>query len=70
MLCLFIQVFECVINWVKYELKCRKDFLPDLMEHVRLPLASKQYILEKVVDEPLFINIPKCVFFLKYFFII
>eukprot|EP00102_Acyrthosiphon_pisum_P021695 XP_016658905.1 PREDICTED: ring canal kelch homolog isoform X2 [Acyrthosiphon pisum] len=53
------KVFECVINWVKYELKCRKDFLPNLMEHVRLPLASKQYILEKVVDEPLFKNSPK-----------
>ncbi|XP_016658626.1 ring canal kelch protein isoform X2 [Acyrthosiphon pisum] len=34
-------VFESVMNWVKHELGCRKQFLPDLMEHVRLPLTSK-----------------------------
>ncbi|XP_029343065.1 kelch-like protein 2 isoform X2 [Acyrthosiphon pisum] len=54
------KVYECVIDWIKYELECRKDFLPDLMEHVRLPLASKQYILENVVDEPLLKHSPKC----------
>jgi len=59
---LFIQVFECVINWVKHKLNCRKVFLPNLMKHVRLALASKQYVLEKVVDEPLLDN-PTCMFF-------
>ncbi|KAE9544774.1 hypothetical protein AGLY_000316 [Aphis glycines] len=54
------KVFECVIHWVKYELDSRKDFLPELMEHVRLPLISKQYLLEKVVDEPLLKFSPKC----------
>ncbi|KAF0690861.1 ring canal kelch isoform X2, partial [Aphis craccivora] len=38
----------------------RKDFLPELMEHVRLPLISKQFLLEKVVDEPLLKCSPKC----------
>ncbi|KAE9545636.1 hypothetical protein AGLY_001179 [Aphis glycines] len=47
------KIFECVINWLKYGLDSRKDFLPELMEHVRLPLISKQYLLEKVVDESL-----------------
>ncbi|XP_060877606.1 kelch-like protein 3 isoform X2 [Metopolophium dirhodum] len=54
------KVFECVINWVKHELICRKDFLEKLMEHVRLPLASTQYILQKVIKEPLLKNSPKC----------
>jgi len=51
------------MNWVKHELDSRKDFLPELMEHVRLPLISKQFLLEKVVDEPLFQTSLKCMFF-------
>lgn len=35
------------------------------MEHVRLPLISKEYLLEKVIDEPLLKSCPKC----KYFFL-
>jgi kelch-like protein 2/3 len=48
---------------VKHELGSREIFLPELMEHVRLPLVSKQFILEKVVDEPLIKNNSKCMFF-------
>jgi len=41
------------------------------MEHVRLPLVSKEYILEKVVDEPLLKSNPKCKeFFHEYDFVI
>ncbi|XP_022170913.1 ring canal kelch homolog isoform X2 [Myzus persicae] len=54
------KVFECVTNWVKHKLECRNIFLPELMVHVRLSLVSKQFILEKVVDEPLIKNSPKC----------
>uniref|UniRef100_A0A2S2NRN3 Ring canal kelch n=1 Tax=Schizaphis graminum TaxID=13262 RepID=A0A2S2NRN3_SCHGA len=55
-----LRVFECVIKWVKHGLDHRKKFLPNLMEHVRLPLISKEYFSEKVVDEPLLNNNPKC----------
>ncbi|XP_060849312.1 ring canal kelch homolog isoform X2 [Rhopalosiphum padi] len=54
------KVFECVIKWVKHEFKLRRWFLPNLMEHVRLPLISKEYLLEKVVDEPLLKNNSIC----------
>ncbi|KAE9531955.1 hypothetical protein AGLY_010157 [Aphis glycines] len=54
------KVYECVIKWVKHELNQRKHLLPNLMEHVRLPLVSKEYLLENVVDEPLLKNDPKC----------
>ncbi|XP_029346802.1 kelch-like protein 2 isoform X2 [Acyrthosiphon pisum] len=50
------KVFECVIRWVKHELGSRKCVLLQLMEHVRLPLTSKNYILKKVVEEPLIKN--------------
>ncbi|XP_022160502.1 kelch-like protein 3 isoform X2 [Myzus persicae] len=54
------KVFECVIRWVKYKLDSRKLILPQLMEHVRLPLTSKNYILKNVIEEPLLNNCPKC----------
>eukprot|EP00102_Acyrthosiphon_pisum_P020921 XP_016658131.1 PREDICTED: kelch-like protein 2 isoform X2 [Acyrthosiphon pisum] len=54
------KVYECVIRWVKHELGTRKCILPQLMEHVRLPLASKHYVLKKVVEEPLIKNCLKC----------
>ncbi|XP_060875473.1 ring canal kelch homolog [Metopolophium dirhodum] len=54
------KVFECVIRWVKHELGSRKCILPQLMEHVRLPLTSKNFILKKVAKEPLLNNCPKC----------
>ncbi|XP_016658814.1 ring canal kelch homolog [Acyrthosiphon pisum] len=54
------KIFECVINWVRHELDCRYDSLPKLMEHVRLSLASQEYISIKVVEEPLIKNNPKC----------
>ncbi|XP_029344894.1 kelch-like protein 2 isoform X2 [Acyrthosiphon pisum] len=54
------KVFEIVIRWVKHDLDSRKQILPQLMEHVRLPLISKDYILKNIVDEPLLINCSKC----------
>ncbi|KAF0742242.1 ring canal kelch isoform X2, partial [Aphis craccivora] len=59
------NVFECVMNWVKHDLNSRKDFLPELMEHVRLPLISKHYFVNKVIDEPLLKCSPKCQFFIN-----
>ncbi|XP_029342299.1 ring canal kelch homolog [Acyrthosiphon pisum] len=53
-------VFESVIRWVKHDLDSRKQILPQLMAHVRLPLTLKNYILKHVVTEPLLNNCPKC----------
>ncbi|XP_003245270.1 ring canal kelch homolog [Acyrthosiphon pisum] len=55
------KVFESIIKWIKHDLEQRKDFLPDLMEHIRLPLlASMPDILNNIVEEPLLKNSPKC----------
>eukprot|EP00102_Acyrthosiphon_pisum_P018706 XP_016655916.1 PREDICTED: ring canal kelch homolog [Acyrthosiphon pisum] len=54
------KVVECVIRWVKYDLDSRECNLPKLMEYVRLPLASKNYIDLNLVKEPLLNNCPKC----------
>ncbi|XP_016662138.1 ring canal kelch homolog isoform X1 [Acyrthosiphon pisum] len=53
------KVFDCVIKWVRHDLDQRKNVLPQLMEHVRLPLLRPD-ILDNVVEEPLLNNCSKC----------
>ncbi|XP_060870648.1 kelch-like protein 2 [Metopolophium dirhodum] len=65
------KVFESVIKWVKQDLDHRKDFLTELMEHVRLPIiASRPDILLNIANEPLLQNNPKCIGYLieAYYF--
>lgn len=47
------KVFECVIAWVQHDLECRHKDLAALMEHVRLPLMSQEYLMQRVEEEPL-----------------
>ncbi|KAL0274518.1 UNVERIFIED_CONTAM: hypothetical protein PYX00_002618 [Menopon gallinae] len=47
------KVFECVIAWVYHDLEKRKEYLAELMEHVRLPLLSQEYLVQRVEEEPL-----------------
>ncbi|XP_022181945.1 kelch-like protein 3 isoform X2 [Myzus persicae] len=53
------KVFESVIKWVNHDLDLRKDFLPDLMEHVRLPLINLDTLFT-ISEEPLLNTNPKC----------
>ena len=47
------KVFEAVITWINSSSEERVQFLPQLMEHVRLPLLSQEYLLNRVDSEPL-----------------
>ena len=47
------KVFEAVITWINSSSEERLQFLPQLMEHVRLPLLSQEYLLNRVESEPL-----------------
>nr|CAD7445133.1 unnamed protein product [Timema bartmani] len=47
------KVFECVIGWVHHDLHTRQVYLAELMEHVRLPLMSQEYLVQRVEEEPL-----------------
>lgn len=47
------KVFECVISWVHHDLEKRQNNLALLMEHVRLPLLSQEYLVQRVEEEPL-----------------
>jgi len=47
------KVFEAVVTWVNYQPQQREQYLPELMQHVRLPLLSRDYLVERVETEPL-----------------
>lgn len=47
------KVFEAVITWINFSSEGRAEFLAQLLEHVRLPLLSQEYLLNRVDSEPL-----------------
>ncbi|XP_035669434.1 kelch-like protein 2 [Branchiostoma floridae] len=47
------KVFEAVVAWVAHNINDRQDFMPRLMEHVRLPLMSREFLVSRVEEEPL-----------------
>ena len=54
------RVYEALIRWVKHNPKDRKTHFPDLIENVRLPMLSPDYLIDQVESEPLFAEFPKC----------
>ncbi|GAB6019594.1 hypothetical protein CHUAL_014002 [Chamberlinius hualienensis] len=53
-------VFEAVMRWVNFDLTNREDYLPHLIEHVRLPLLSQDYLIQNVEEDPLVKTSPQC----------
>ncbi|NXX65289.1 KLHL3 protein, partial [Spizella passerina] len=39
-------VFEAVISWINYEKESRLEHMAKLMEHVRLPLLPRDYLVQ------------------------
>ncbi|CAH3183560.1 unnamed protein product [Porites evermanni] len=54
------EVFEAISAWVCREVDERKDFLPELLKNVRLPLISPQYLCDKVSSNELIKNNLAC----------
>lgn len=48
------KVYECVIMWINFDPINRTEFVAKLMEYVRLPLLSQEYLMQRVENEPLF----------------
>lgn len=46
-------MYECVIGWIQFDAAERKAFLSKLLEKVRLPLLSQEYLMTRVEREPL-----------------
>ena len=45
------KVFEAVVSWVEHNAEERQEYFAQLMEHVRLPLLSREYLVERVESE-------------------
>ncbi|XP_063588131.1 ring canal kelch homolog [Penaeus indicus] len=54
------KVFECVMSWVGGDLPNREQYLAELMEYVRLPLLSQDYLIQRVEEEPLLKQDTQC----------
>lgn len=54
------DVFEAVIQWVKYDKENRITHLPELIHHVRYKLLTSNYILHHVAEEALLAESPAC----------
>lgn len=54
------SVFQAVITWVRHDEDQRSDALSDLLKHVRLPLLSKDYLVNRVKDDPLISSNLEC----------
>ncbi|KAF7228584.1 kelch-like protein 3 isoform X2 [Nothobranchius furzeri] len=58
------KVFEAMVSWIKHDKPARLEHMPKLMEHVRLPLLSRDYLVKIVEEEALIKNNNTCKDFL------
>ncbi|XP_050406648.1 kelch-like protein 18 [Patella vulgata] len=54
------QVFESALDWVKKDLKERKEHFPEVLVRLRLPLLTPQYLTDRVATEELVKSCLKC----------
>uniref|UniRef100_A0A2K5RZ98 BTB domain-containing protein n=1 Tax=Cebus imitator TaxID=2715852 RepID=A0A2K5RZ98_CEBIM len=54
------KVFEAVIAWVNHDKDVRQEFMAQLMEHVRLPLFPREYLVQRIEEEALVKNSSAC----------
>lgn len=46
-------VYQAVMRWIKYDVMNRKCFLDQLLQHIRLPLITRHFLLNCISEEPL-----------------
>uniref|UniRef100_A0A1A9WWN1 BTB domain-containing protein n=1 Tax=Glossina brevipalpis TaxID=37001 RepID=A0A1A9WWN1_9MUSC len=54
------NVYKAAINWLKYDIEERKVHLPELLNHIRLPLISTTFLQNHVAAEPLLAENLEC----------
>lgn len=54
------KVFLAVLNWIKHDLVEREKYVAQLMNHVRLPLVCRDFLMSCVETESLIRDNPHC----------
>lgn len=54
------MVYEAVVAWVRSDVSNRSKYMSELMQHVRLPLMPKSYLVQTVTLEDLINNDDTC----------
>ena len=50
------QVLDCILSWINKDRDSRSQYLPEFMNHVRLPFLSSHYLDTKVQNDPVMIE--------------
>ncbi|XP_052069410.1 kelch-like protein 2 [Mytilus californianus] len=58
------QVYEAVISWVQHDISNREQTLSELLENVRFPLMTQDYLVQKVEEEQMIKTSSRCKDFL------
>ncbi|XP_074647308.1 kelch-like protein 3 [Tubulanus polymorphus] len=58
------QVFEAALSWINHDLNNKGHHIAELLEHVRLPLLSQEFLVQRVEEEPLVKSNSQCKDFL------
>jgi len=53
-------ILGAVLDWVKYDLSARKRHLGKLLAQVKLPLLSRQFLIDKIEINPIFADDAEC----------
>ncbi|KHN74263.1 Ring canal kelch protein [Toxocara canis] len=52
------KVYEAVMNWTRHDLPNRKEYIPELMDHVRLALVPQEYLTDKILIDDVWNELP------------
>ncbi|XP_031574419.1 kelch-like protein diablo [Actinia tenebrosa] len=54
------RVFEAVVAWIKYDIQGRQEYASEVLRHVRFPLLSAEFLMDRVATEELIRNDRLC----------
>ncbi|MFH4980882.1 hypothetical protein AB6A40_007591 [Gnathostoma spinigerum] len=53
-------VFTAVMAWIRHDIASRRRLLPEVLEHVRLPLCPAKFLVSVVSEDPLIKSDARC----------
>lgn len=59
-MCVFVQIYDAAVRWLKYDVLNRQQYIVDILGKVRFPLVSKNFLSKTVQAEPLIQDNPEC----------